>query len=79
MTTSAYSPIYDYGFAFLASCAFEPGVAGDIGAIEVFILYCIVYRTENAEDGAARQKEERKAKEEVFGYGEGGYEGGRAD
>ena len=35
-----------------------------------------VYREKDVEDGAARQEEKRKAKEEVHGCGEGGHAGG---
>ena len=35
-----------------------------------------VYWEKDIEDGAARQEEKRKAKEEVHGCGEGGHAGG---
>ncbi|KAF7660419.1 hypothetical protein LDENG_00282150 [Lucifuga dentata] len=37
---------------------------------------CGVYREKDAEDGAARQEEKRKAKEEVYQCGERGRAGG---
>lgn len=40
---------------------------------------CGEYREKNAEDGAARQEEKRKAKEEARGCGEGGRARGWCD
>lgn len=39
----------------------------------------VVYREKNIDDGTARQEENRKAKEEFYGYGKGGHAGSQCD